>query len=148
VSDDTAAKGDRRNEAPGVLGRMRALDGQPVNLDGFAAEDHDLGLVAFRSRNDPEPSLVLGGGDDVVEMDGVAAADFDILDAYIAAHGIDSSVAAETAALDDLEFARRMVDPGRRATRSCGWRPAPRRPSSPGSSHCCARSSSLPRSPR
>ena len=111
-ADQRGAQEESRGQVRGsTSGRFRALDRQPVNLDGFAQEDDDMGLVAFRSRHDPEPSLVLGDGGEVAELDGVAAAGFDMLDAYIAAHGIDRAVAAQTTALDDIEFARLIVDP-------------------------------------
>jgi propanediol dehydratase large subunit len=111
VDDRPKEAGGEGRDGAAASGRFRALDRQPVNLDGFAEEDHDLGLVAFRSRHDPKPSLVLGDKGEVSEMDGVAAAQFDMLDAYMAAHGIDRLVAAETDALEDMEFARLMVDP-------------------------------------
>jgi propanediol dehydratase large subunit len=92
------------------VGRIRFMDQQRVNLDGFAVEDPGLGLVALRSPHDPEPGLVIRDGR-VVEMDGVAEQDFDSLDAYIARHGLDLSVAAEVMALPDTELARRAVRP-------------------------------------
>jgi propanediol dehydratase large subunit len=92
------------------VGRIRFMDQQPVNLDGFAHEDVGLGLVAMASPHDPEPSLVLRDGR-VAEMDGRRAEDFDALDALIAAHGIDLSVADEAMTLDDVAFAHLFVDP-------------------------------------
>ncbi|MEP6760613.1 MAG: propanediol/glycerol family dehydratase large subunit, partial [Sporichthyaceae bacterium] len=86
------------------------MDQQRVNLDGFAHEDIDLGLIALHSPHDPEPSLVVADGV-VVEMDGRSAGDFDALDSFIATHGIDLSVADEVMALDDRELAMRFVDP-------------------------------------
>ena len=86
------------------------MDQQRVNLDGFAHEDADLGLIALHSPHDPAPSLVVCDGV-VVEMDGRSAADFDALDSFIATHGIDLSVADEAMALDDRELAMRFVDP-------------------------------------
>jgi propanediol dehydratase large subunit len=56
-------------------------------------------------------SLVLGADGRVVEMDSKAAADFDILDAFIAAHGLDLEVAPEAMALPDVTYARMCVDP-------------------------------------
>ena len=44
------------------VGRVRFMDAQRVNLDGFAVEDADLGLVAMRSPYDPEPDLVIRDG--------------------------------------------------------------------------------------
>ena len=109
--------GGGAGEEPPRLGRFRALDERPVNLDGFAQRDDEAGLVAFASANDPEPSVRLetaaepGGARRIVELDGRAAADFDLIDAFIAARGIDTGVAEEANALDDVAFARLMVDP-------------------------------------
>jgi len=47
---------------PQPVGRIRFMDRQRVNLDGFAVENPELGLTALRSPNDPEPSLVVTGG--------------------------------------------------------------------------------------
>ncbi len=69
----------------------------------------ELGLVALSGPADPEPSLVLEGGR-VVELDGRPEAAFDVLDRFIAAHGIDPGAAAEAATLTDGEIARRLVD--------------------------------------
>src|SRR4051794_17437935 len=93
-----------------MTGRFRFMDAQPVNLDGFAVEDAALGLIAFDSPDDPAPSLLVADGR-VVELDGVAEADYDVLDAFIAAHGLDLAVAAEAMALPDLELARMLVEP-------------------------------------
>jgi propanediol dehydratase large subunit len=98
-------------DAGPALGRFAGLDARPVNLDGFSAEDHDAGLVAFESAHDPEPSLEIDDDGRVVLLDGVPAGAFDIIDAYIAAHGIDASVALEANGLPDLELARLIIDP-------------------------------------
>lgn len=90
-------------------GRMRILDAKPVNLDGFSVTDPALGLVAMRSPHDPEPSLVIRDGQ-VVELDGKPAADFDVIDEFIARYGIDLTVAEEAMALDDAVLARMAVD--------------------------------------
>lgn len=92
------------------IGRYRLMDAQLVNLDGFAVEDADLGLIAFDAPSDPEPSLVVEGGR-VVELDGRPERDFDVIDAYIAAHGIDLAVAAEAMAIDGVQLCRMLVDP-------------------------------------
>jgi len=106
----TQADGDA-GPARGRLGRFVGLDARPVNLDGFSAEDHDAGLVAFESVHDPKPSIEMDDEGRVVLLDGVPAGDFDIVDAYVAAHGIDTSVALEVNSLPDLELARLIVDP-------------------------------------
>ena len=92
------------------IGRVRFMDSQRVNRDGFAVEDATLGMVAYDSPADPEPSLVVRDGR-VVEMDGRAEADFDAIDEFVARHGLDLEVAAEAMAVDDLAFARMLVDP-------------------------------------
>jgi propanediol dehydratase large subunit len=91
-------------------GRLRMLDGRPVNLDGLAAEDASLGLAALWSPADPQPSLVIDDGV-VVELDGRRRDDFDVIDAFIAEHGLDLAVAAEAMATDDTAIARMIVDP-------------------------------------
>jgi propanediol dehydratase large subunit len=68
-----------------------------------------LGLVAMNGPNDPEPGLEVEDGS-VVAMDGRRAADFDIIDRFVARYGLDLEVAAEAALLDDGEIARRLVD--------------------------------------
>lgn len=93
------------------IGRFRFMNAQRVNLDGFAVEDPRLGLVAFNSPADPQPSLVLGPDGTVAEMDSRTAADFDVIDEFIARHGLDLQVAREAMCLPNVEFARMMVDP-------------------------------------
>lgn len=95
----------------GRLGRFRFMDQQRVNLDGFAVEDAALGLVAFGSPDDPEPSLVVRDGR-VVELDGRPEADFDVVDEFVARHGIDLDVADAAMSTPDLALARMLVDPG------------------------------------
>jgi propanediol dehydratase large subunit len=92
------------------VGRVRFMDAQRVNLDGFAREEAGLGLVALRSPHDPEPGLVVRDGR-VVELDGVPEASFDAIDAYIARHGLDLTAGNEAMGLPDVEFARRLVRP-------------------------------------
>ncbi len=60
---------------------------------------------------DPEPSLRIEDGR-VVELDGKAEAEFDLIDEFIARRGIDLAVAEEAMALDDVAFARMLVDAG------------------------------------
>ena len=103
---------DTRASRPARLGRVRALDARPVNLDGFAAEDHEAGLVAFASANDPEPGILLDEHSGAVTgLDGTPATDFDLIDEFVARRGIDVAVAEEANALDDVAFARLIVDP-------------------------------------
>lgn len=69
----------------------------------------ELGLVAANGPNDPEPELVVEGGV-VTRMDGRAAADFDVIDRFLVAHGLDLDVAVEAMALPDTQIARMLVD--------------------------------------
>src|SRR5947209_5841934 len=90
--------------------RSEFLAGRPISEDNLVPEDPALGLVAFLSPFDPEPSLQIEGGR-VVELDGKPEAEFDMLDEFIARHGIDLSVAEEATALATVDFARMVVDP-------------------------------------
>ncbi len=89
--------------------RFQVLAQRPVNKDGFIKEWVEVGLVAMDSPNDPAPGIKIQGGR-VVELDGKPRADFDMIDAWIADHCIDTAVAEEAMALDSLLFARMLVD--------------------------------------
>jgi propanediol dehydratase large subunit len=91
-------------------GRFKRLDEMPINLDGFAFEDPEMGLIAFNSPYDPQPSLVVNANGTVLELDGVPTVDFDMIDIFIARHGIDATVVSEAAAISEVEFARMIVD--------------------------------------
>jgi propanediol dehydratase large subunit len=91
-------------------GRAAYFATRPISRDALVPEDPALGLVAFSSPFDPEPSLRIEDGR-IVELDGRAEADFDILDEFIARHGIDLAVAEEAMALNTVELARMIVDP-------------------------------------
>src|ERR1700734_2029103 len=92
------------------VGRIRFMDQQRVNLDGFAVENPGRGRGALPPPADPEPGLVIKDGR-VTELDGVAEPDFDSIDAYIARHGLDLAAAPEAMGLSDAEFARQVVRP-------------------------------------
>ncbi len=89
--------------------RFEVLEQRPVNKDGFIKEWVEVGLVAMDSPNDPKPGIKIEGGR-VVELDGKRRDDFDMIDAWIADHCIDTSVAEEAMGLDSLKFARMLVD--------------------------------------
>ena len=89
--------------------RFEVLAERPVNKDGFIQEWPEVGLVAMESPNDPQPSIRIQGGR-IDELDGRARDDFDMIDAWIADHCIDVSVAEEAMALDSNDFARMLVD--------------------------------------
>lgn len=89
--------------------RQAVLDARPVNLDGFSHEEPEFGLIAVPGPYDPHPTLRIEDGR-VVEMDEVAEPDFDIIDRFIASHGIDLEVAHEAMAMSDEALARAIVD--------------------------------------
>ena len=93
-----------------AIGRFRFMDAQRVNLDGFAVESPDLGLIAFNAPSDPLPSLVVEDGR-VSELDGKPRAEFDLLDQFIADHGLELAIAPEAMGMDELDYARMIVDP-------------------------------------
>ena len=89
--------------------RFSDWDERPLRLDKFAAEDANHGFAAFNSPHDPAPALVLDTGG-VAVMDGCPAADFDMIDAFIARYHIDHAVAPEAMAMPSLQVARMLVD--------------------------------------
>ncbi|MGH2871837.1 MAG: propanediol/glycerol family dehydratase large subunit, partial [Solirubrobacteraceae bacterium] len=93
-----------------VSARSEFLSNQPISEDTLVPEDPGLGLVAFSSPFDPEPSLRIQDGR-VVELDGKPEAEFDLLDEFIARHGIDLAVADEAMETATVQFARMIVDP-------------------------------------
>lgn len=89
--------------------RFAEWDARPLRHDLFAAENPEAGFSVFLSPHDPAPSLSVEGGR-VTVMDGKAEADFDILDAFIAAHHIDPAMAEKAMAMDPGAIARMLVD--------------------------------------
>jgi propanediol dehydratase large subunit len=69
----------------------------------------ELGLVAMNGPNDPEPELAVEDGR-VTAIDGRQEPDFDVIDRFLAAHGLDLGAAEEAAAMSDDELARALVD--------------------------------------
>ena len=104
--------------AAGATGSLRSdfYATRPISRDMLVPEDASVGLIAFASPNDPEPSLRIADGR-VVELDGTAEADFDLIDEFIARHGLDLAVAEEAMAVETGAFARMLVDPACRARR-------------------------------
>jgi propanediol dehydratase large subunit len=80
-----------------------------LELEQLVSPLPELGLVAANGPNDPEPELVVVDGL-AARMDGRVAADFDVIDRFVVAHGLDLDVAAEAMAMDDLAIARMLVD--------------------------------------
>ena len=76
---------------------------------GSASRTPNSGWSRCAARFDPAPSLVVRDGV-VVELDGKAVDEFDVIDEFIARYGIDLAVAEEAMALDDETLARMAVD--------------------------------------
>jgi len=89
--------------------RFEALDARPVNQDGFVTEWPEVGMIAMENPGDPKPSIKIVGGK-VVELDGKARADFDMIDTFIADHAIHLEDAEAANAISSLELARKLVD--------------------------------------
>lgn len=104
---------DKREGFPQIrVNRWRRFadwDERPLRLDKFAVEDAAAGFAAFSSPNDPKPGLEIAGGT-VKSMDGIAAADFDMIDIFIANYHLDLEVAQEAMAIPSREIARMLVD--------------------------------------
>ena len=88
--------------------RFESRDGRDLRREMLVAPYPELGLVAADGPRDPAPELVLANGA-VVRMDGRAAMDFDVIDRFVVAHGLDLEVAGEAMALPDAELARMLV---------------------------------------
>ena len=81
------------------------------------------GLVAADGPADPAPELVVENGR-VVRLDGREAAEFDVIDRFLVAHGIDLEVAEEAMALPEERLAGCWSTSTSRATSWCAWRGA------------------------
>ena len=95
--------------SPNNWARYDLWDERHLSHDRFAVEDPENGFCAAASPNDPKPSLVIEHGR-IIEMDGVAASEFDIIDEFIARHYFDLTIAEAAMALDSREFAHMLVD--------------------------------------
>src|SRR3989442_743188 len=68
--------------------RFRSRAGKDVRKELLVAPLPELGLVAANGPNDPEPELVVENGR-VLRMDGRDASEFDVVDRFIVAYGLD-----------------------------------------------------------
>jgi len=89
--------------------RFSQWDERPLRLDNFAVDDPEAGFSAMNGANDPQPGIEVKDGR-IVVMDGVAAADFDMIDMFIARHHLDVDTVVETMGLPAAEIARMLVD--------------------------------------
>jgi propanediol dehydratase large subunit len=89
--------------------RFAALEQRDINRETFVEPWPEAGLTVVDSPYDPAPSLRVAEGV-IVEMDGKARDDFDTLDAFIADHALDVTVAEQAMAIPALTLARMIVD--------------------------------------
>ena len=90
-------------------GRFVAREDSELRRELLIEPWAELGLVAADGPADPEPELRVEGGV-VTRLDGRAAAEFDVIDRFLVAHGLDLEVAVEAMALPDERIARMLVD--------------------------------------
>ncbi|MBL4893040.1 MAG: propanediol/glycerol family dehydratase large subunit, partial [Rhizobiaceae bacterium] len=72
-------------------------------------DDPENGFSAMNGARDPSPGVVVHDGR-VVSMDGVAEADFDMIDLFIARHHLDAETTVARMAMPSQEVARMLVD--------------------------------------
>lgn len=102
MSDDVQRGGNRWR-------RFSEWDERPLRLDKFAVEDPENGFAATRGASDPGPGLTIEAGR-ITSMDGVAVADFDMIDLFIARYHLDLDIAPEAMAMPSMDVARMLVD--------------------------------------
>jgi propanediol dehydratase large subunit len=89
--------------------RFASRDARELHREQLVAPFPELGLVAANGPNDPMPELLVSDGV-VTRMDGRDAHEFDVIDHFVVAHGLDVDVAAEAMALEDAALAHMLVD--------------------------------------
>jgi propanediol dehydratase large subunit len=89
--------------------RFVAREARELRKEVLVSPWPELGLVAFDGPNDPEPELVVEDGR-VVRIDGRGVDEFDVIDHFVARHGIDVEAVAAVAEFGDDELARGLVD--------------------------------------
>jgi propanediol dehydratase large subunit len=94
---------------PEDSGRLAARAEKELRREILVSPTPELGLVAANGPTDPDPELLVEGGK-VIRLDGRDPSDFDVIDRFLIAHGIDLDVAGEAMALSERELARMLVD--------------------------------------
>ncbi|MFK5978711.1 MAG: propanediol/glycerol family dehydratase large subunit [Rhizobiaceae bacterium] len=97
------------SQKPNRWRRFSQWDDRPLRLDNFAVDDPENGFSAMNGARDPSPGVVVHDGR-VVSMDGVAEADFDMIDLFIARHHLDAETTVAMMAMPSQEVARMLVD--------------------------------------
>jgi propanediol dehydratase large subunit len=89
--------------------RFQRAAERPINRDSFVRPWPEAGLATTESPFDPAASVTVRDGA-IVAMDGVAAADFDLVERFIARHAIDAPAAERALATPSRDIARMIVD--------------------------------------
>ncbi|MCB0029088.1 MAG: propanediol/glycerol family dehydratase large subunit, partial [Anaerolineales bacterium] len=89
--------------------RFERRESRDINKETYVSPWPEAGLMVVDSPYDPQPSLLLEAGQ-VLEMDGRAAADFDMIDQFIVQNCLDLAVAPEAMATPSADIARMIVD--------------------------------------
>jgi len=89
--------------------RFDLLAQRDINKETYVEPWPEAGLIVADSPYDPSPSIKIEDGR-VREIDGVARADFDALDIFIATRALDLRVAEEAMALPSKDYARMLAD--------------------------------------
>ncbi len=89
--------------------RFQLLEQRDINRETFVEPWPEAGLIVADSPADPQPSLRIEAGQ-VLELDGRPRAEFDVLDFFIADHGLDLATAEAAMATPSIDLARRLVD--------------------------------------
>ncbi len=89
--------------------RFALLAERSINKETFVEPWPEAGLIVADSPYDPAPSLKIENGQ-VVEMDGRLRADFDMIDLFIADHGLNLATAEEAMATPSEQIARMLAD--------------------------------------
>src|SRR3954463_5481169 len=104
VATQTVRLLSRKKVAPRPKPRRFAiLAERDINKETFVEPWPEAGLIVADNPYDPAPSLRIEHGQ-VTELDGRARADFDMLDLFIADHGLDLSMAEAAMALPSNEI--------------------------------------------
>ena len=91
--------------------RFALLAERDINKETFVEPWPEAGLIVTDSPHDPQPGLKIDPSSGlIVELDGKPRAQFDALDFFIADHGIDRGMAAESMATPSCDIARMLAD--------------------------------------
>jgi propanediol dehydratase large subunit len=89
--------------------RFAAREATELRLEVLVEPWAELGLVAADGPSDPAPELRVVDGV-VTRFDGRDSSEFDVIDRFLVAHGLDLEVAGEAMALPNERLARMLVD--------------------------------------